>query len=99
MAEPGLAPGCLTSRSVRAVVVWLLCCVQFFCPPGSSVHGIFQARILEWVAFPSSGNLSDPGIEPGSPVLQVDTLPLEPPGNRYRTYQDTEDTRRAVQAV
>ena len=37
---------------------------------GSSVHRILQARILEWVAFPSPGNLSDPGIEPGSPELQ-----------------------------
>ena len=34
-------------------------------PPGSSVHGILQARILEWVAFPSPGDLPDPGIEPG----------------------------------
>ena len=37
--------------------------------PGSSVHGIFQARILEWIAFPSPGDLPDPGIEPGSPAL------------------------------
>ena len=33
-------------------------------PPGSSVHGISQARILEWVPFPSPGDLPDPGIEP-----------------------------------
>ena len=32
--------------------------------PGSSVHGILQARILEWVACPSSGDLPDPGIKP-----------------------------------
>ena len=32
--------------------------------PGSSVHGILQARILEWVAVPSSGDLPNPGIEP-----------------------------------
>ena len=36
-------------------------------PPGSSVHGILQARILEWIAvFPPSGDLPDPGIEPTS---------------------------------
>jgi len=29
----------------------------------SSVHGILQARILEWFAMPSSGDLLDPGIE------------------------------------
>ena len=32
-------------------------------PPGSSVRGILQARILEWVAVPSSRDLPDPGIE------------------------------------
>ena len=32
-------------------------------PPGSSVHGIHQARILEWVAMPSSRDLPNPGIE------------------------------------
>jgi len=32
-------------------------------PPGSSVHGILQARILEWVAMPSSDDLLDPGIK------------------------------------
>ena len=32
-------------------------------PPGSSVHGILQPRILEWVAVSSSRDLPDPGIE------------------------------------
>ena len=32
--------------------------------PGSSVHGIFQTRILEWLPFPSPGELSDPEIKP-----------------------------------
>ena len=41
--------------------------------PGSSVNGISQARILEWVAFPSPGDLPDPGIELVSPALQVDS--------------------------
>ena len=35
-------------------------------PPGSSVHGILQARILEGMPFPSPGNLPNPGIEPAS---------------------------------
>ena len=51
-----------------------------YSPPGSSVHGIVQARILEWVAIPSPGDLPDPGIEPGSPALQADSLPTEPWG-------------------
>ena len=37
--------------------------------PGSSVHGILQDRILEWIAVPFSGDLSDPEIESGSPKL------------------------------
>ena len=41
--------------------------------------GILQARILEWVAisFSGGGNLSNPGIGPRSPALQVDALPSE----------------------
>ena len=49
-------------------------------PPGSSLHGILQARILEWLPFPSPGDLPDPGTEPGSPALQADSLLSEPPG-------------------
>ena len=48
-------------------------------PPGSSVHGIFQARILEWVVIPFSRGSSNPEIEPGSPALQAYSLPTEPP--------------------
>ena len=46
-------------------IVYSLSCVKPFCdpmdcsPPGSSVHGISQARILEWIVFPSPGDLSD----------------------------------------
>ena len=48
---------------------------------GYIVHGILQARILEWIAFPFSGDLPNPGIKSSSPTLQVDSLPTEPPGN------------------
>jgi len=50
-----------------------------YSPPGSSVHGLLQARILEWVAVSLSRDLPDPGIEPVSPVapaLQADSLLL-----------------------
>jgi len=43
-----------------------------------TVPEILQARILEWVAFPFSGDLPNPGIEPRSPALQVDSLRTEP---------------------
>ena len=49
-------------------------------PPGSTVHGILQGRILEWAAFSSPGDLPDPGLEPGFPALQADSLPSESPG-------------------
>ena len=45
-------------------------------PLGSSVPGILQARILEWVAFPFSRDLP----QPRSPALKADSLPAEPPG-------------------
>ena len=38
-------------------------------PPGPSVHGILQARILEWVAMPSSRGSSNPGIEQQQPSV------------------------------
>ena len=41
---------------------------------------ILQARILEWVAMPSPGDLPDPGTEPRSPTLQADALLSEPSG-------------------
>ena len=50
---------------------------------GSSIHGILQAGILEWIAISSSRGSSWPRdwIELGSPALQADALPSEPPGN------------------
>ena len=58
-------------------------------PPGSSVHGISQARIMEWVAISFSRGFS-PGIELRSPALQADFLPSEPsgkPNNDSRKYE------------
>ena len=48
--------------------------------PGSSVHGILQARILQWVAIPFR-DLSDPGIEPRFPTLQANSLLSETQGS------------------
>ena len=70
------APG----ESVGHSVVSTLCNPMHCSPLGSSVHGIFQARIMEWVAMPSlPGDLPDSGIELGSP-LRADSLLSEPPG-------------------
>ena len=51
--------------------------------PGSSVRGILQARILEWVAIPFSEDLPDPGLKPRSPTLQADSLPSKSPGKPH----------------
>ena len=63
----------------------LMLCDPVDCsPPGSSVHGILQARVLEWVAiFPSPGDLSNPGIELASTALQADSLPLSHQGSPH----------------
>ena len=50
--------------------------------PGSSVHGILQARILEWVTVRFSRGSS----QPRSPALQADSLPSEPPGKPKTQY-------------
>ena len=48
-----------------------------------TVHGILQARILEWVAF--SRGSSQPGVKPRYLTLQMDFLPAEPPGKPKNT--------------
>ena len=53
--------------------------------PGSSVHGILQARVLEWVAVPFSRGSFDPAIECTFSTLPVDSLPSEPPGKPKKT--------------
>ena len=58
--------------------VWL-CNPKDCSLPGSSVHGIFQARILKWLPLPSPGDLLDPEIEPCLSHLlhwQADSLPM-----------------------
>ena len=45
-----------------------------------TVHAILQARILDWGAFPFSGDIPNPEIEPRSPALQEDSLQAEPQG-------------------
>ena len=52
--------------------------------PGSSVHGILQAEILQWIAILFSRESSWPRIEPGFSALQVDSLPSEPPLSQFR---------------
>ena len=59
-----------------------------------TVYGILQFRILEWVAYPFSRNLPDPGSKPWSLALQADSLLSEPPGklNNGRSHQNEKPT-------
>ena len=80
--NPKAMPTILLSGTVLAMVarclVPQLClslCDLLDCSlPGSSVHGILQARILEY----PPGDLPDPGIKSRPPALQADSLPGEP---------------------
>ena len=77
------------------VCVWAQLCPTLCDPMGcsslvSSLHRISQARILEWVAIPTPGDLPNPEIEPkapGSPALQVEFVLLshwEVPSYQYK---------------
>ena len=82
---------CCKKTSVVQCLIGVSLCIQLhptLCspvdcsPPGSSVQGIFQARILEPFAFPTLGNLPDQGLDMGllrSLHWQADSLPLVPP--------------------
>ena len=64
-----------------------LCSPMDYSLPGSSVHGVLLARILEWVATLSSRGSSQPRDQPTSlmsPTLAVGSLPLAPPGAQNR---------------
>ena len=58
----------------------ILCDPMDRSPPGSSVHWIFQARILEWVAISFSRGSSQPKERAQVSTLQADALQSEPPG-------------------
>ena len=78
-----------------------LCCPMDCSPPGSSVLGICQARVLEWVAISYSGERGIFLTQESSPRLlcllhwQVDSLPLAPPGMPFvwlTPYQESIDS-------
>ena len=60
-------------------------CLTLCDPMDYILHGILQARILEWVAVTFSRGSSNPGIEPRSPSLQADSLPAESQGKPKNT--------------
>ena len=78
---------CTLSRSGTQSCL-TLCDPVDYSPPGSSVHGISQARILGGLQFLSSGDLPNPGMEPASPAWQADSLPLSPQGSPIEYIRD-----------
>ena len=69
-----------TRQNVSAQSCLTLCDPMDCSLLGSSIYGILQGIILEWLPFPSPGDHPYPGIEPRFPALKVNSLPSEPPG-------------------
>ena len=81
--DAGWVPGLVRSQGEKVKVSQSrpTLCESMDCSlPGSSVHGILQASILEWVAVPFSRVSSYPRIKPRSSAVQADSLPSESPG-------------------
>ena len=86
IAVQGLQPWCVSVCKLPQSCL-ILCDPMECSPPGSSVHGISQSRLLEWVAMLSSRDLPNPGIEPTSPALQADdSLPLTSSGEPHTSH-------------
>ena len=73
----------LLKHSVKMKVAHL--CPTLWDPMDCMVHGILQARILEWVAFPFSRGSSQPRDRTRSPALWADSLPAELQGKPKNT--------------
>ena len=75
---------CMCAKSLQLSP--LLCNTMDHSPPGSSVHGLLQVRILEWVAMPSSRGSSQPRdrTQVSWIVGRFFTIPSEPPENPSR---------------
>ena len=67
--------------------------MDYYCSPGSFVHGILQARIQEWVTIPSPGDLPGSVSKPKFLALKADSLPSEPPGKpiQYKGHHNPQE--------
>ena len=84
--EPPGKPNTISERKVKVLVAQscpTFCNPMDWGPPGSSVHGILRARILEWVAMPFSRGSSWRRDRTESSALRADSLLSEPPGKPY----------------
>ena len=78
--NPGVYLRGLKVKVLDAQLSPTLCDPMDCSPPGSSVHGILQARILKWDVISFSRGSSKPRLKARSPALQANSLPSEPPG-------------------
>ena len=78
----------LNGKAKELCVCQSLSCVCLFVTPWTVAHqaplsmGISRQEYWSGMPCPSPGDLPDPGIETGSPSLQADSLPSEPPGKK-----------------
>ena len=82
--------------------VWLLVAPWTVAHQASPSMGFSRQEYWSGLPFPSSGDLPDPGINPGSLALQADALPSEPPGkqgNRTRNYINGRSTLNIILTI
>ena len=70
----------ISNRVLVAQSCLTLCDSMYYSLLGFSVHGFSRQEYWSGLPFPSPGDLPIPGIEPGSPALQENSLPSELPG-------------------
>ena len=80
----GNQPWILIGSEVKSLSrVWLFATPWIVAYQAPQSMEFFRQDYWSGLPFPSPGNLPDPGIEPGSPALQADALPSEPPGSPF----------------
>ena len=83
-------PDCINRKKERKKLK-SLSRVRLFATPWTVAHqaplsmGFSRQEYWSGLPFPSPGDFLDPGINPGTPALQVDSLPSEPPGKPKRS--------------
>ena len=89
--SPALVGGFIITSTTCISCACLAACVQHFATLWTASlqaplsMGILQARLLEWVAMPSSRGSSQPGVETRSPTVQEDSLSSQTPGKPKNT--------------
>ena len=84
----------LRCRKSKKMKVKLLSRVQLFATPWTVAHqaplsmGFCRQEDWSGLPFSSPGDLPNPGIKPGSPTLQADTFPSEPPGKTKNSHSE-----------